>query len=343
MAMTTNQKIYIAGGALVVVLGGLWLTQRSENKEAAQHSINANTTALPEIKLAAEDADKLTRIEVKNAGKSDVTLEKDGDAWKLTGPVHAAANQNNVKLLIDNLKELKVKDVIDTGSSLYDQYELTDLKAVRVSLWKGTDKVSELVFGKSGTRGQMARIGGKDGVWVVAGYSSYQYTREVKDWRDREVLKFEDANVVSAEIENKNGKFSFSKNGDEWSASFKGKPLPSFDPEKVKDLIRAYKSLSADDFADDKTPADTGLDKPEGTVSFVLKDNAGTPKIAVGKISTGSSRYAQKEGLATPFILTSWNADWATAEASKFQKADANKDAGAADKKDKKGEKSAKK
>ena len=85
--------------------------------------------------------------------------------------------------------------------------------------------------------------------------------------------------------------------------------------------MRAYKALSAEEFGDDKTPAETGLDKPEATVAFTLKDNAGAPKVLLGKISTGTSHYAQREGSPTIFTLSSWTSDWATAEASKFQKA----------------------
>src|SRR5262249_54351234 len=155
--------------------------------------------------------------------KSDVVLEKDGDAWKVTKPVAFAANQQNVKSLLDNLKELKLKDTIDNGTGQYATYELDDDKAVHTQVYKGADKALDLYFGKSGSRGQMTRIGGKDGVYVASGYSGYMYSREVKDWRDREILKFEDGNVISAEIDNSHGKFSFSKNDDKWSGTNKGK------------------------------------------------------------------------------------------------------------------------
>ncbi len=164
MAMTTNQKIYAAGGALVVLLGGLWAAQRSDKKDMEAHSINAVVAELPTIKLAAEDVEKVTKITIKNAAKGSVTLEKDGDSWKVTQPLAAAANQANVKSLLDNLKELKIKDVIGTDKGLYGPNDLDDDKAVHVQAWKGADKAADLFFGKSGSRGQMTRVGDKDGV-----------------------------------------------------------------------------------------------------------------------------------------------------------------------------------
>jgi hypothetical protein len=327
MAMKIEQKIYAAGGVLVLLLGGLWMVMKNAREDAAAHSQVAAAAALPEIKLAADEADKITKIQIQNAGKGEVVLEKQGDAWKVTKPVNYPANQAHVKALIDNLKELRLKDSIDTGKTQYAAFDLEDEKAVRVQLYKDTTKAFDLYFGKSGTRGQMTRLTDKDGVYVTSGYSSYLYTREVKDWRDRDIVKFEDGNVISASINNENGNFSFSKNDDKWTGTFKGKPIPNLEVEKVKDMLRSFKALTADDFGDGKTPAETGLDKPS-TVTFTLKDDGGAIKILVGKTSTGTSRYAQKDGNPTIFTVSSFAGDWATAALSKFQKPEAGKDAG---------------
>ena len=61
-----------------------------------------------------------------------------------------------------------------------------------------------------------------------------------------------------------------------------------------------------------------------------LKDNAGDYKLVFGKTSTGSNRYARKEGDTTIFVIGSWAADWAVAKPDKFQKPE-EKDAGAGD------------
>jgi hypothetical protein len=328
MALKTEQKIYAASGILIVLLGALFLVQKSARDEVAAHSVSAASEALPQVKLSAEDADGLTKLEIKNGTKTDVVLEKSGDGWKVTKPVNYPANQQNVKSVIDNLKEVTLKDVLDKTKSQYGTYELEDDKAVHVQAFKDANKVFDLYFGKSGSRGQMTRPAEKDGVYVASGYSSYLYARDVKDWRDREVMKFEDANVIGVTVSNENGNFSFSKNGEAWTGTYKGKAIPSFDPEKVKDMLRTYKNLSAEDFADDKAPAEVGLDKP-AVVTFTLKDNGGTLKLNVGNATSSSGRYIQKEGTPTIFTLSSWAGDWATAAQSKFQKPE-SKDAGAA-------------
>lgn len=337
--MKTEQRIYIALAILALLGVGLYLSQKKQKDEQAQHSATAASADLPKIGVPKDDVEKITKIEIKNADKSDVALEKKGDTWEVVKPVSAKANAANVRSLLDNLKELKIKEPIAKGTETYEQYDLTDAKALHVVASKGGEKALDLYFGKSGSRGQMVRIGGQDGVYVAGGYSSYLYAREAKNWRETSVLKFEDANAIQVEIENKNGKLSFSKNEDKWAGTFaprdkKGKlespekKWEKFDEAKVKDMLRAYKNLNAEDFGDEKS--DAGLDNAAengGVIRIVLKDNAGDHTIKVGKTSKGSSRFAVKEGGdGTVVVLGSWSADWAVAERKKFEKSDEKKD-----------------
>lgn len=336
--MDTQGKVVVAGVALALAVGGVVFAQNKQKENAAAHSVGATAADLPKLDLTKEALDKVTKIELKNADKPGVTLEKRGEDWFVTKPVEAKANAQNVKSLLENLKDIKVKEAIDKTDAKYGTYELTDDKAVRVMAFEGAKKLVDLRFGKSGSRGQIARIGDEPGAYVTSGYSSYLYTRDASGFRDKSILKFEDANAIAVEITNKNGVFSFSKNDDKWSATFarvgkkgsleKARPLEKFDEAKIKDMLRAYKSLSADDFGDAKS--ETGLDSAEsegGVVKITLKDGAGEQIVKVGKTSKGSSRYAIKEGGdGTIFTVGSWSADWATADEKKFQKADDKKD-----------------
>ncbi|WP_437602311.1 DUF4340 domain-containing protein [Sorangium sp. So ce590] len=339
--MKTEHKIYIAFVVLALLGVGVYLTQKRQKDQLAAHSVTAATADLPKVGISKEDVEKITKISIKNADKSDVTLEKKGETWEVTKPVNAKANAANVRSLLDNMKELKLKEVIDRTSGTYGQYELTDEKAVRLVAHKGDEKALDLYFGKSGSRGQMARVEGTDGVYVAGGYSSYLYTREAKNWRENSILKFEDENAIQVSVENKNGLFSFSKNDDKWAGTFaprdkSGKlgaasaKWAKFDADKVKDLLRAFKGLGAEDFGDGKSEADTGLDAPTtngGTITIKLKDNAGDFTIKVGKTAKASSRYAVKEGGdGTIYVLSSWSADWALADAKRFEKSEKKDD-----------------
>lgn len=322
MALTTEKKIYVALGVLALMAGGLYMQQRSVAEEMAKHAPGALVASLPDIKLSDEDAEKVTKLEIRNADKGEVVLEKQGDEWVMTKPVNYPAHQQNIKSLLDNLKQLKLKDTIDPGEGQYATYDLEDGKAVRVIAYKGDEKAVDLYFGKSGSRGQMARIGDKPGVYIASGYASYLYARETKNWRDGKILEFDDGKVVAVELTNENGKFSFTKSGDSWSGTLKGQKLANLDAERVKDFLRTYKALNADDFADDKSDAETGLDKPVATMTFKLDGDGGTRTLLVGATvdADSKSRYAKTPDGKTTFVIGSWVAEWATAGKSKFEK-----------------------
>lgn len=345
--MKTDHKIYVALAVLIALGGAVYVSNQNKQQEEQRLTSGAASANLPEFKLPGDDADKVTKIEIKNPEKKlDVVLEKSDDGkWKLTSPVSYAANESFVKSLLSNAKELKAKEQIDKSAASYGEYNLSDDKAVHLTLFKGSEKVVDAFFGKSGGRGQSARKAGVDGVFSVTGYSSSLYAREVKQWRDGEIVKFDDAAVTQLDIKNANGEFVFKKEGEAWSgllAPLKGDKLEKsekierFDEAKVKDMLRTFKNLNAEDYADGKADADLGLDKPSATISITLKEGPAI-KLLVGKTSTdkGESRYLKKDGNPQGFVLSSFAAGWATAKAEKFQKPEEkkkdDKDAGVGD------------
>ena len=124
--MKTEYRIYAAVALLVVLGAAVYFTRQSKRKDEAAHSTVAASADLPPIAVPKDDLDKITKVEIKNAEKTDVALEKKGDTWEVVKPVTAKANATNVKSLLDNLKELKVKEVIDRSANTYGQYDLAD-------------------------------------------------------------------------------------------------------------------------------------------------------------------------------------------------------------------------
>jgi hypothetical protein len=315
MAISRDKQIV---GAVVVLAGlaaAVYGQQKRDSKIGAE---TLSSTELPNIN-GTEDLDK---FEITNGEKGQVVLEKKDDKWWLTKPVNALAKQTNVKQMVDNLKELKATEVVASNATddVRKSYELDPTKAVHVVGYKAGEKKVDDTFGKSGSRGEMMMVQGKNNVYSSSGFSVYMYNRDAKGWRDTEIFKFDDATASTATIDNAHGQLSFTKGGDKWVGTFKGQPIERFDEDKAKNLLSTFKGLSAEDFGDGKSPSETGLDQPEGTVTINLKDNAGKYVLHVGKVSTGTSRYAQKEGSDTIFIVGVTPSEYATTDVGKFQK-----------------------
>jgi len=327
----SRDKLIIFGVVLLGVLGGLVYKQAKRDEAVGQPALA--DVEFPTVS-APEDIDK---ISVTNGDKGEVVLTKvpdpsgtasEADAgppmkWVLSKPVQADANQQTVTDLVGNLKALKVDSRVNLklDDDIRKDKQLDPAHAVHLVASKGADKKLDVLFGKSGAAGELVVVADKpDTVWAVKGYSSYLYTKEAKDFRKKDILHFDDANVSDVAITNAHGSFAFTK-GDKWTGSLNGKPIPRFDEEKVKDMLRAYKSLNAEDFGDNKTLPETGLDKPESKVTVHLKGEGGAPVLLVGGVSTGTNRWAKRGDDDTLYQITSFVADWATADASKYETA----------------------
>lgn len=325
----SRDKLLILGVGVLGLLG--FLVYKQQQKDASIGQAKAETKDFPTVSTS-EDVDK---ISITNGAKGEIELQKVADPtapptdagaatkWVMTKPTAAAASQQVVKDLVANLKELKVDEQVNLklDDEVRKDKQLDTAQAVHLVVWHGADKKLDESFGKSGPAGQLAIVAGQpDVVWAVKGYSSYLYTKEPKDFRDKDVLKFDDAAVAQASITNTHGALSFTK-GDKWAATFNKHPLERFAEDKLKDMLRAYKALTADDFGDGKSLADTGLDKPDATVNVTLKDAAGNYTLLVGKTATGSNRWAKLADKDAIFQITNYASEWATADQTKFQTA----------------------
>ena len=128
--------------------------------------------------------------------------------WQLTKPLKATANQQTVKDLVANLKDLKVDSQVNLklDDDVRKDKQLDAAHGVHVVAWKGGEKKVDETFGKSGPAGQLVILTDKpDEVWAAKGYSSYLYTKEPKDYRDKEIFKFDDANAAQVTIANSHG------------------------------------------------------------------------------------------------------------------------------------------
>jgi hypothetical protein len=334
----SRDKLIILGVVLLGLLG--FLVYRQQQSDAALgHTTMAQAKDFPTIS-APDDVDK---ISVTNGEKGEVVFEKvpdpkgtataDGGAptmWVLTKPLKATASQQAVKDLAANLKDLKVESQVNLklDDEVRKEKDLDAAHAVHVVAWKGGEKKVDEMFGKSGRVGQLVMIADKpDQVWAAKGYSSYLYTKDVKDFRDKELFKFDDANAAQVTIQNSHGHLSFTK-GDSWAGTLEKKPIVRFDESKVKDMLRAWKNLNAEDFGDGKSLADTGLEKPEATVTIELKDGAGKYELLVGSVSTGTNRWAKRADSDQIVQLSNYSAEWATSDVAKYQ---STADAGAGD------------
>lgn len=341
MAQRSDTKLYLALVVLAGLGGALYVQQKAQKKEEAAHSFETATAELPKLDFTADAVKKVTKLVVKKPGSdagedSEATaavehvLVKNGETWTLEAPVSAPANQKNVESLLENLTKVEVKEEIASSADAYDSYDLTDDKAVYIQAFEGDQSVFELWTGKSGGRGQMARLPGHEGVYTIEGFSAFMAKRDTKGWRDLKIVEVPTESITEITIAKNDGTFDFTKKDEKWSGTFKkgkstfGAPIKNFSPEKVDDMLRAYKTLNATEFGDGKTLEETGLQEPQATVTFHGESDI---VLSFGSTSEGNARWVKLSGDEQLYAVSSWAADWAVAGETKFQKKDESQEA----------------
>jgi uncharacterized protein DUF4340 len=330
--MDQQKKLYAAVAVLAVLGGLLFLQRKSEHQDLQGHSLEGQAASLPKLELTEESVKAIDRVVLikaadKEAGGSaeEIVLVKTGeDAWSLEKPSPAKANASNVKSLLENLPKLSLAEQISSSKDDYERWGVSDDKGLHATFFKGGENVFDVYFGENGSRGQMTRLAKQDGVYAVKGFSKWLYERDAKGWRDKSMLKFDDKEVVKVEVKNANGIFTFDKAGESWTGKHgkqaaSQKPIEKFQASKVDDLLRAYKALSATDFGDGKQPSEVGLSDPVATVSIELKGGTGLHLLKLGSVAEGTNRWAMTNASDQIYSLSSWSADWATADVKKFQ------------------------
>lgn len=334
--MAQDVKMYVAVGLLAALGVGYYVQQKSSKEEAAEHTVDGVKAELPDLNLSEEATAKITKIVIDKPATTEgeeekpaekFVLVKQGDKWMIEEPVSALANQQNVESLIKNLNKLSATEEIATGKDSYAKFDLIEGKALHSTFFEGDKVVREIWAGKSGGRGQMARVNGSDSVFSIDGYSSFLYNRNAKGWRDLSILEVDTEEVSAITIKNENGEFSFEKEGEGEEASWDGKfsapkavgskKIEDFDAKKVTELLNAYKKLNASGFGDGKTLVETGLEQPVAVLSMQQGDK--TIEVSFGNTAEGTSRYAKVAGNDQIYTVSSWAADWGTADEKKFQ------------------------
>ena len=168
----------------------------------------------------------------------------------------------------------------------------------------------------------------RDGRWSPAsptsaaakGFSCYLYTQEPKDWRDKEIFKFDDAQRdVRSPSRTRTGR-SRSRRATSGPARSTRSPFPASTRTRSRTPSRSTRPSTPTTSATASRRPTPGLDAPQATVTRPLKDNAGKYTLQVGKTATGTShslgegrrrrddRHRELERLG----------DWALADAAKF-------------------------
>jgi len=280
-----------------VLLGlTLWVVSSSKRPTSGSEE-------LPVIEL---DQSAITTLEITRPQDSRVVLSKVDDAWRVTEPLEAAADKNNVESALNRLGDVKIRRIVASTAQNYARLQVDETSAVQVVVKAGETTLARLMIGKYGNGMTMLRIDDREEVFGAKGSLRYAFDRELKAWRDRRIVNVAPADVQSIRFESTHGVFHFQKEGDGWAALEGRKALGDFDPTQVTGRLSTAARLTASDFAEEGTSAArAGLTNPVATVTMTLNEDPNPIVLELGDSTLQSAeRFVRRQGNPTIYLVS---------------------------------------
>jgi len=291
--------------AALIVLGGLTVWRLS-----ARDAEDKPPPDKAEVKLPKLKRDQIDELELAAPEREKVRIVKKGDEWRIAEPLDARADQDAVSTTLTKLEELEVTGTAATKSKNHDRLEVDEKKGTHVVAKGGGKVLLDGYVGVYQAGNTMFRLQGQEPVATVKSSIRYAFNKHLREWRDRTITKVETASIQEMVFENKNGRFHFVRDGEEWKqVPGKGqKPITPLDPSKVKGVAGTTATVNATDFAEPGVSAEqAGLGAGAATASIKLGGDAGAQQILY-RIGNEKDKnfYLQREGSDTIYVVSAF-------------------------------------
>jgi len=230
------------------------------------------TAGGPEEKLVTLKSADVEKITLK---KEDETLnfkKDDKGEWMIAEPMEAKADNAEVNQLADNFSDLKIERVVEKENADLKKYQIPQKE---VTLWlKGNAQPVKILIGMENPLDKtlFAQKEGDKRVVLLSSTLKSSFDKKLFDFRQKDIFKFETADVKSIKLQAKDTQWEAQKKDNEW---FFEKPLRALAKEsKITNILDTLSNLKAKEFiSEDKKPEalkKSGLDKPEYQVGLTM-------------------------------------------------------------------------
>jgi len=243
------------------------------------------------------DRDKIDGLGIVTAART-LQFTKAGSEWKMTVPVAARADFTSVDGLVSRLNTLQMKSIAAADAPKLADYGL-DKPDVTVQIGSGSSQ-AVLLIGKAGGEGVVyAKDQSRPAVITIEKGIADDLKKDVADFRQRDLFDARAFNATRVDVVRGSDTFAFEKaktknkeGQDEEKWRQVSPTARDADQTKVENLVSAITAARATGFVD--SPAKTGLDKPELSITIKFEDGKREEKAAFAR--SGSDGYASRQG-----------------------------------------------
>ncbi|MCB9058408.1 MAG: DUF4340 domain-containing protein [Calditrichae bacterium] len=204
--------------------------------------------------------------------KGSFSFEKDGSDWKVTKPLQAKADNNEVTAILNKLDFGRIKSVESENAANLQQFHL-NAPAYRIELFSGAEKSkSTVMFSKLIDNQSFGKDEVRPQIFTVDSTFLRPFNKSLFDFRDKNLVEFNKSSINRINLLNNGELLTFSKDtSDRWQIST-GEPIKNY---KINDLVSEVEKLKVDEFVAEN-PSYTfpyGLTNPKGRLELFAGDS----------------------------------------------------------------------
>jgi len=282
--------------ALLLVLGAYvyyFEIQGEKKKEEAKEK---------EQKLFPIESKDVTGITL-HSPEGEIVLVKVKDAWKLTRPLEAKADQSTADSLASDLASARIERTLEEMNPVWKTYGL-DPPSLKLSFKLNNGKSHELELGEKDFSESYAyaRVPGQNKVLLVSVSLVNDANKKLFDFRDKTLLEFKRDEVKALQITLKGKTYRLDKSGDNWliQEPFQGRA----DRSEIDSISSELEYSKVEQYVDnpEKDLKTYGLSAPDIRLDLFLGENKSRKTLLIGN-KVDALYYAKEEARDTIFKI----------------------------------------
>ena len=269
--------------------------------------------------LGSLKATDITAIAIRDDKGVNVKLTRSGEQWVVADSDDFPVQAGKVQPVLDKLVAVKTSRLATQTAASHRRLQVADdTYARKIDLTTNAAPVTLYLGTSAGGTNVHVRLAGQDQVYVASDLATYTVNADAASWIDAAYQTVLMNDIVSLNLVNANGTFSFSRPiSGTWSMAglAAGEIL---DQQAVTNTLSLLTNLRMTRPLGKTEKPEYGLATPTATVTFKTSQNGGEQTIVlkVGSLDTAENAYSIKSSMSPYFVrAAAWSVQELTQKA----------------------------
>lgn len=228
-------------------------------------------TAPTEPLLAAFSVEAVARMTIADNLDNEIVLARSEDGWALPNADDFPVNGAKAEELLGKIADLNTGRLIASNPSSLARLEVKDDGFQRKLSLATASSTATLYLGSSGGGDAVyVRRGGDSNVYLGVGLNAWEAPPQVSPWIDASYVSVPQDDILTLNLNNANGSFSFQRDGETWIYPGAGEN-ETLDAAQMANILRNAASIRMVEPLGLAARDEYGLDEPEITVEVVYR------------------------------------------------------------------------